>query len=105
MHEALLELVMISNMVDVYMCGNGCHRSVEDVLRELAETCNAKSSINHQVAIASAHMPDVTAQNWYDMRFEDKRDVVIYTTTLKPSFSDLEHRPSASAVSERTSNR
>src|SRR6202040_2600578 len=71
MHEARLELVMISNVVDVYMGCNGCHRSGENVFCELAETCDAQSRINHQVAIASAHMPDVTPQEWHYMRFED----------------------------------
>jgi hypothetical protein len=36
-------------------------------------------------------MPDVTTQEWHDMRFEDERDVVIHPTKLKPSLGDLEH--------------
>jgi hypothetical protein len=92
MHEALLELMMISDVVDMHMGCHGGHRSGENVLCELAETCNAQSRIDHQVAIAPAHMPDVAPQEWHDMRFEDEGDVVIHPAKLKPSFGDFEHR-------------
>ena len=92
MHEALLELMMISNVVHVYMGCNGGHRSGENVLCELAETYDAQSRIDHHVAIASAHMPNVAAQKRHDMRFDDEGDVVIQPAKLKPSFGDFEHR-------------
>ena len=91
MHEAILELMMISDVVDVHMGCHGCHRSVENVLCELAETCNAQARINHKVAIAPAHMPDVAPQERHDMRFEDEGDVVIQPAKFKPSFGDFEH--------------
>jgi len=91
MYKALLKLVMISNVVDVYVGRNGCHGSGENVFCELAKTCNAHSRINHQVAIASTYMPDVTAKEWHDVRFEDEGYVVIDPTKLKPSFGDLKH--------------
>jgi hypothetical protein len=84
--------MMISNVVDVHMSCHGGHRPVENVLCELAETCNAETRIDHQVAIASAHMPDVAPQERHDMRFEDEGDVVIEPAKLKPSFGDFEHR-------------
>src|SRR5512138_2721335 len=91
MHKALIKLVMISDMVDVYVGRNCGHGLVENVFCELAKTCNAQSRVDYQVAIASAHMPDVTAQERHHMRFEDESDVFIEPAKLKPSFGDLEH--------------
>ena len=91
MHEALLKLVMISDVVDVDVGCNGGHRLGENVFGELAKTCNAHSRVDHQVAVASTHMPDVAAKERHDMRLEDESDVVIDPTKLKPSFGDLEH--------------
>jgi hypothetical protein len=84
--------MMISDVVDVHMSRYGSDRSGENVLCELAETCNAQSRIDHEVAIAPAHMPDVAAQERHDMRLEDEGDVVIQPAKLKPSFGDFEHR-------------
>jgi hypothetical protein len=67
------------------------HRLGENVFCELAKTCNAHSRVDHQVAVASTHMPDVAAKKRHDMRLEDESDVVIDPTKLKPSFGDLEH--------------
>ena len=91
MHEAFLKLVMISDVVDVDVGCNGGHRLGENVFCELAKTCNAHSRVDHQVAVASTHMPDVAAKERHDMRLEDESDVVIDPTKLKPSFGDLEH--------------
>jgi hypothetical protein len=104
MHQAVLELMMISDVVDVHMGRNGRHRPVENVLCEGAQTRNAEARIDHQVAIASAHMPDVATQERHDMRFEDEGDVVIQPAKLKPSFGDFEHRLYASRVPERASS-
>jgi hypothetical protein len=91
--------MMISDVVDVYMGCNGGRRLGENVFCELAKTCNAHPRIDHEVAIASAHMPDVTAKERHDVRFEDESDVFIDPTKLKP-FGDLEHGPYASAAVE-----
>jgi hypothetical protein len=91
MHKALLKLVMISDVVDVHVGRNRGHRPIENISCELAKTCDAQSRIDHEVAIASAHMPDVAAKERHDIRLEDERDVVIEPTKLKPSFGDLEH--------------
>jgi hypothetical protein len=96
--------MVISNVVDVYVGGDGRHRSVKNVFCELAETCDPQARVNHQVAIASAHMPDVAAQEGHNVRFEDESDVVIDPMKLKPSFGDLEHGHYALAVSERASS-
>jgi hypothetical protein len=91
MYNALLELMMISNVVDVDV---GCNRGrgfVKNVPCELAKTDNAHSGINYQVAITSAHMPDVAAEKWDDVRLEDESDVVVDPTKLEPCFGDLEH--------------
>jgi hypothetical protein len=89
---------------DVYVGCNGAHRLGENVFCELAKTCNAHSRVNHQVAVASTHMPNVTAKEWHDMRFEDESDVVIDPTKLEPSFGDFEHSLYASAASEGASS-
>jgi hypothetical protein len=91
MHEAFLKLVMISDVVDVDVGCDGDHGLGENVFGKLAKTCNAHSRVDHQVAIASTHMPDVAAKERHDMRLEDESDVVIDPTKLKPSFGDLEH--------------
>jgi hypothetical protein len=83
---------MVADVVDVHMGCHGGHRSREKVLCELAKTYNAQSRIDHHVAIAPAHMPDVAAQERHNMRFEDEGDVVIQPAKLKPSFGDFEHR-------------
>jgi hypothetical protein len=102
MHKALLKLVMISDVVDMYVGGDGGRRLGENVFCELAKACNAHSRIDHEVAIASAHMPNVTAKERHDIRFEDESDLFIDPTKLKPSFGDLEHSLYASAAVKRS---
>jgi hypothetical protein len=94
---------MISDVVDVYVGCNGGHRLGDNVFCELAKTCNAHSRVNHQVAIASTHMPNVAAKEWHDMRLEDESDVFVDPTKLKPSFGDLEHGVYGSAALEGAS--
>jgi hypothetical protein len=63
--------MMISDVIDVHVSGDGCHGSIENILCELAKTGNAHPRVNHQVPIASANMPDVAAKKWDDVRFEN----------------------------------
>ena len=50
---------------------------------------DAGAGVDHQVAVAAAHEPDVATDEGMDMRLEDQRDAVIHLPPLEPSFRNF----------------
>jgi hypothetical protein len=61
MHQASIEFVMPTDMVDMSMGGDGSGRTVQNVARKLAQACDSHTRVDDEIAIAPSHVPDVAA--------------------------------------------
>ncbi len=101
MHDAIRKLVQRADVVDVCMGCNRGHRFVEQVLRGLVQAGDSHAAVDHQVAVTSAHMPDVALLEADDMRLPDEGDVVGDPFEIEPAGSDWKCHGADLTLSER----
>ena len=85
---AIGKFVMAAHVIAVPVRRDRGHRLVEQVLHRLGEPADAHAGIDHQVALAAAHVPDVAAHQRHDMRFPQERDFVVDLPALEPASCD-----------------
>ena len=73
---ALGEFVMAADMIVMSMAGDGHAWLFGNQRHMLAKRHDAHAAIDQHIAIASAHMPDVAAIEFLDMRLTDIGDVI-----------------------------
>src|SRR5262249_29782013 len=90
MGNALLELMMAADMIDMRMGGHRRDRLVENVFREGAPTANAHAGIDDQTRAPRPHLPVIAAQGRGDMRLQKKGDAISRAAHLDPMIGNLQ---------------
>jgi hypothetical protein len=80
----VVELVVAADVVVVTVGGHGGDRLVDQVGQLVAERHHAHAGVDHQVAVASAYVPDVAAHQRDDVRLPQQRDGVVDGGTFEP---------------------
>ena len=78
MDDALLELEQAADVVVVGVGGDHRERLVEQPARCLLEAHDAKAAVDQQVAVRTAHVPDVAAEQGIHVGLPNRRDVIVH---------------------------
>jgi hypothetical protein len=86
---ALVEGVQPADVVEVVVRRNRHDRSIVDERRQLrAEIPDPVAGIHDEVAVPTAHVPDVGSEERVEMRFYEERDVVGDPLCAEPPLGD-----------------
>src|SRR6056297_939184 len=85
MYQAFVKLMMATNMIHVYMRGDGGNPLAQNISCESGKAIKTGSCVYHQVPVATTNMPDIASQERDDMRFVDQRDVIVDPDFLEPA--------------------
>ena len=88
MRQAHVELVKAAHVVEMTVRGNGQERPVEQAVHGRAQGTDAQSRIDQEVAIPSAHVPDVAAQKGIGVRLPYQGDAVADLFPREPRIGD-----------------
>ena len=89
--KRVLELVMSAHMIRVRMCRDCGHVLLEQMPGRVTQTGDAHSCVDHQVAVAAPHMPNIAPHQRHDMRFPEQGYFITDAFEFKPTVGNWQH--------------
>ena len=85
------KLMMRPDVIVVAVRRNCGHRLVEQRTHFLDQAAHTHPRVDHQVAVATTHMPDIAPHQCDDVRLPQQRDGVVDRATFEPTISNRQH--------------
>jgi glycerol-3-phosphate dehydrogenase len=88
--DAIAELVQRPHMVEVAVGGDGRQSLIEQFLGRRAQTRNPHAGVDEQIAVPTAHVPDVALLDTDHVGLPDAGDAIGEPLPLEPAIGDVQ---------------
>jgi hypothetical protein len=84
MHEAAIEFVVPTDVIDVSVRCHGSYELLKKAFGETFEALYSYAGVNEQISVSSGNVPDIAPQERNDVRLEYKLYAVIQGLHFEP---------------------